>query len=259
VNLIDPFSLNTNPVFAELMPRSLDERRAAYADPAWRQRVRDAWAAGEGLPPRWGTYEVMESAANSESIGKRLTDVAADRESDPFDTLLDLAGEEPHLGALRVKTVLANDDPEGIAGLLNEPGCTLGLSDAGAHVGQLCDAPLPTDLLGNWVRERKVLTLEGAVHKLTQELAELVGFADRGVLRAGAFADVVVFDPETVGPGGLRRVRDFPADTERLTADQPTGMRHVLVNGVPTRVDEEQVELATLPGKVVAPSARSSS
>ncbi len=139
--------------------------------------------------------------------------------------------------------------------LLKEPGCTLGLSDAGAHIGQLCDAPLPTDLLGNWVRERQVLTLEEAVHKLTQEPAELFGFADRGVLRPGSFADIVVFDPATVAPGPLRRVRDFPADTERLTADQPSGMRHMLVNGVATRVDEQQVDVAP-PGRVVTPQRR---
>ena len=179
-----------------------------------------------------------------------------ERGADPFDTLLDLSADEQDIKALRVKTILANDDPEGIAMLLNEPGCTLGLSDAGAHVGQLCDAPLPTDLLGNWVREREVLSLEGAVHKLTQEPADLFGFADRGVLRRGAFADVTVFDPAAVGPGPVRRVRDFPADTERLTADQPTGVRHVLVNGVAIRVDGEQRGAETLPGRVVSPADR---
>ena len=120
---------------------------------------------------------------------------------------------------------------DGIAGLLREEQCTLGLSDAGAHVGQLCDAPLPTDLLGNWVRERQVLTLEEAIHKLTQVQTSLFGFPDRGVLAPGMAADVVVFDPDLVAPGPLRRVRDFPADGERLTADQPSGMRHLLVNG----------------------------
>ena len=256
VNLVEPFNLNTNPVFAELMPRSLDERRAAYADPAWRQRVRDAWAERKGIPPRWDTYEIMESTAHPELVGKPLAAVADQRGADPFDTLLDLGADERDIKALRVKTILANDDPDGIAVLLNEPGCTLGLSDAGAHVGQLCDAPLPTDLLGNWVRERDVLTLEAAVHKLTQEPADLFGFADRGVLRPGAFADITVLDPAEVGPGPVRRVRDFPADTERLTADQPTGVRHVLVNGVATRVDEAQTELSARPGRVVSPSPR---
>jgi len=258
MTMVEPFTLNTSPVFAGLMSGSPDDRRAAYADRAWRQRVRDGWAGGQGLPPRWDTYEIMESGAHPELVGKRLTDVAAEHGSEPLDALLDLAGEERDPAALRVKAILANDDVDGIAMLLNEPGCTLGLSDAGAHVGQLCDAPLPTDLLGPWVRDRQVMTLEQAVHKLTLEPAALFGFADRGVLRPGAFADIVVFDPATVGPGPVRRVRDFPADTERLTADGPTGMRHVLVNGVATRVDGQQIEAGGdgLPGRVIAPARR---
>jgi N-acyl-D-aspartate/D-glutamate deacylase len=256
MTMVEPFTLNTSPVFAELMPRSIDERRAAYADPAWRDRVREAWADRKGLPPRWDTYEVMESDSHPELVGRKLTAIAAERGTDPFDTLLDITADERDIKTLRVKAVLANDDPEGIAILLNEPGCTLGLSDAGAHVGQLCDAPLPTDLLGNWVREREVLSLEAAVHKLTQEPAALFGFADRGVLRPGAFADVTVFDPATVAPGPTRRTRDFPAESERLTADQPMGMRHVLVNGVAIRVDEQQRDASTRPGRVVSPSER---
>ena len=256
MNLVEPFSLNTNPVFAALMPRSLDERRAAYADPAWRRKVRDAWAAGEGIAPRWDTFEVMESTAHPELVGERLASVAAAAGADPFDVLLELAVAEPDLKALRVRAILANDDADGVALLLHEPKCTLGLSDAGAHVGQLCDAPLPTDLLGPWVRDREVLTLEEAVHKLTKVQADLFGLAGRGVLSPGAWADVVVFEPDTVAPGPLRRVRDFPADTERLTADAPQGVRHVLVNGTPIRADERQVDTAARPGQVVSPAPR---
>ena len=154
--------------------------------------------------------------------------------------------------------MLANDDEDGVRTLLQEEGCTLGLSDAGAHVGQLCDAPLPTDLLGNWVREKGVLTIEEAVHKLTQVQADLFGFAERGVLRAGFAADVVVFDPATVAPGPLRRVRDFPADAERLTADQPEGMRHLLVNGTHVIADGalQAGAVAARPGQLVRPAAR---
>ena len=258
MTMIEPFTLNTSPVFAELMPVSLDERRVAYADPVWRQRVRDTWAAGKGLPPRWETYEVMESDSHPDLVGVRLEQLAAQRGVDPFDLLLDLTLDEADLLRFRVKAVLANDDQDGIAVLLQSAGCTLGLSDAGAHVGQLCDAPLATDLLGTWVRDKGVLTLEDAVHKLTQVQAELFGFGDRGVLRAGAKADVVVFDPATVAPGPLRRVRDFPADAERLTADQPTGMHHLLVNGVPVIVDGalDPAAVARRPGVVVRPDAR---
>ena len=259
MTMIEPFTLNTSPVFAELMPMSIYARRAHYADREWRQRVRDGWAAGQGIPPRWETYEIMESDANPDLVGRRLLSIAEERDGDPFDVLLDLTLAEPDLRRFRVKAVLANDDQQGIATLLNAEGCTLGLSDAGAHVGQLCDAPLATDLLGNWVRDKGVLSLESAVHKLTQQQAEIFGFADRGVLREGFVADVAVFDPATVAPGPLRRVRDFPADCERLTADQPEGMRHLLVNGVPVVRDGALVDdvLDRRPGELVRPAPRS--
>ena len=252
MTMVEPFTLNTSPVFAELMSTGLDARRTAYSDLAWRARVRASWAAGEGLLPRWDTYEVMESSAHPELVGHRLAPAAAARSTDPFDLLLELTLEEPDL-RLRVKAVLANDDQAGITMLLQEPGCTMGLSDAGAHVGQLCDAPLATDLLGTWVRERGVLTLEAAVHKLTQVQADLFGFVDRGVLRVGAAADITVFDANTVAPGPLRRVSDFPAGAERLTSDQPVGMRHLLVNGVPVLHEGVLTEraLAERPGQLL--------
>jgi N-acyl-D-aspartate/D-glutamate deacylase len=258
MTMVEPFTLNTNSVFAELMPGTVADRLAAYGDEGWRQRVRDGWAAGNGLMPRWETYEIMESASQPDLIGRRLLAIAAERGADPFDTLLDIAVAEAHLPSLRVKAVLANDDEEGIATLLREPGCTLGLSDAGAHVGQLCDAPLATDLLGQWVRGRQVLTLEEAVHKLTQVQAELFGFADRGVIRPGMAADLVVFDPDSVAPGPLRRVRDFPADAERLTADQPTGMRHLFVNGTHVVRDGALADdaVAARPGELLASAPR---
>jgi N-acyl-D-aspartate/D-glutamate deacylase len=158
-----------------------------------------------------------------------------------------------------VKALLANDDETDVALLLQEDQCTLGLSDAGAHVGQLCDAPLPTDLLGKWVREKGVLSVEQAVHKLTKVQADLFGFADRGVLAPGMAADVVVFDPATVDPGPLRRVRDFPADAERLTADQPTGMNHLFVNGTHVIADGKLLADAVdaRPGELLKSALRS--
>lgn len=257
MTMVEPFTLNTSPVFAELMPKSLDDRRAAFADPAWRQRVRDGWANKQGLLPRWDSYEIMESVASPELVGRRLADIADASGVDPFDLLLDLALLEPDL-KLRVKAMLANDDADGVAILLQAEGCTLGLSDAGAHVGQLCDAVLPTDLLGTWVRERGVLTLEQAVHKLTQVQAQLFGFTDRGVIREGAYADIVVFDPSTVAPGPIRRVTDFPAEGERLTADRPVGVHHLFVNGVEVQRNGHLIDsaVAERPGSLVAPAPR---
>ena len=257
MTMVEPFTLNTSPIFAELMPKSIEERREAFSSHEWRDRVRVGWENKQGLVPRWDSYEIMDAPSSPELVGRRLTDIANESGADPFDLLLELALLEPDL-KLRVKAMLANDDAEGVAMLLNTEGCTLGLSDAGAHVGQLCDAVLSTDLLGSWVRDKKVLTLENAVHKLTQVQADLFGFTDRGVLRVGAIADIVVFDATTVSPGPVRRVVDFPANGERLTADQPTGMHHLFVNGVEVQRDGKllQPALDSLPGRLVKPSLR---
>jgi N-acyl-D-aspartate/D-glutamate deacylase len=95
------------------------------------------------------------------------------------------------------------------------------------------------------------MPLETAVRKLTGEQADILGFEDRGYLRPGDWADIVVFDPETVSPGPTRRVRDFPAGAERLTADQPVGIRHVLVNGVTVQQNGTRVERDARPGQVL--------
>ena len=258
MHLVEPFTLNTNPVFAELMPVSEVDRRHAYESMEWRTRAKDAWVADRRIAPRWDTFTVMESTASPELIGQGIEALAERLGVHPLDALLDLVLAEPDLRAMRVKATLANDDPEGIAGLLREDHVTLGLSDAGAHVGQICDAPLPTDLLGNWVRERGVLTIEDAIRRLTSVQAELFGFADRGVVRVGAFADLCVFDPTIVAPGPLRRVRDFPANGERLTADAPVGVRHVLVNGTVIRREgvSPSVDEMGRPGRMLVPAAR---
>src|SRR5581483_919422 len=99
----------------------------------------------------------------------------------PLDTLLDLTLEEPGLD-LKLRCVLANDNETDLAVLLSDERCTLGLSDAGAHVGQICDAPQATDFLGNWVRDRSLMSLEEAVRKLTGVQADLLGLRDRGYL-----------------------------------------------------------------------------
>jgi N-acyl-D-amino-acid deacylase len=258
MTLADPFTLNTNPVFAELIPLGEAARRDAYADPAWRERAEANW--NPQLRPRWDSFEVMESTANPDLIGHRIDAIASSQGVTPLDVLCDLALAEAHTVDLRVKALVANDDADGIATLLNDEHTVLGLSDAGAHVGQLCDAPLPTDLLGQWVRDRQVISLELAVHKLTGQPAQLCGFTDRGVIAPGNAADICVFDPATIAPGPLRRVRDFPADGERLTADQATGIVEVIVNGHTVvrngALVPEMSRSAARPGQLLAPAAR---
>ncbi|MFA5885263.1 MAG: amidohydrolase family protein [Acidimicrobiia bacterium] len=238
-----PFSLNVSTVFGDLMDQDRAARIAAYRDPAWRAR---AAADLEQVPmrPRWETCEISESDRFPELEGRRVDDLARERGCGPLDVICEIALDDDL--ATRFRIYIANDEPTSVGHLLTHESVALGLSDAGAHVGQLCDAPIATDLLGTWVRERGVMPLERAVRKLSGEPADMFGFTGRGYLRAGSWADLCVFDPQTVGTGPIRRVRDFPANGERLTAEEPTGMRHVLVNGTPIRRDEVQLDSSGL-------------
>jgi len=234
--MADAYNLNVGKVFGELLGRSREERIAAYRDPDWRDRAAADLQQAE-MSPRWETFEVSESQVFPDLQGRRVVDLARERGCGPLDVMCEIAvGEDLKT---RFRAYIANDDLDAVRDLLTHERVVLGLSDAGAHVDQLCDAPLYTDLLGRWVRERQLMPLERAVRKLSGEAADLFGFSRRGYLREGYWADVCVFDPQTVDPGPLRRVRDFPADAERLTAEEPRGIRHVLVNGTPIRRDEE--------------------
>jgi len=237
--MADAYSLNTGTVFGELLKVSRAVRLAAYRDPEWR-----ALAAADlehsKMKPRWDTFEISESIRSPELVGRRVTEVARERDMTPLDVMCELALAEDL--ETRFRAYIANDDADAVGQLLATESVILGLSDAGAHVDQLCDAPLFTDLLARVVREQQVLSLEQAVRKMTGDPADLFGFVRRGYLRTGYSADVCVFDPATVGPGPVRRVRDFPADAERLTAEEPIGLHHVLVNGTPIRVDGVQVD-----------------
>jgi N-acyl-D-aspartate/D-glutamate deacylase len=241
MNLAEPFTLNMRPTVAALMDTTLEQRMATYRDPSWRAAAWEELSGGKGmLPVKWASLSIAESERHPELVGRKVEELAAERDCTPLDVMLDLSLEDDL--TTRFWSVLANDDPEGIAWLLPRDNVLLGLADSGAHVSQLCDACFATDLLGNWVRDREVMPLERAIHKLTAEPAAVYGLDDRGVVEPGRAADLVVFDPDTIAPGPLRRIRDFPADGERLTADAPVGMTHTLVNGVPIRVDGEPVE-----------------
>jgi N-acyl-D-amino-acid deacylase len=249
MNMAEPFTFNMRRCFASLMDRDRSERVAAYKDPSWRAA---AWEElNSGIPVNWASLSVAECESRPDLVGRGIVSLASERACTPLDVMLDISLED----GLRTRfwSVLANDDEEAIAWLLPRDHVLLGLADSGAHVSQLCDACFTTDLLGNWVREREVMPLERAVHKLTGEPAGVFGLADRGTIEVGKVADICVFDPSTVAPGPLRRVVDFPAAGERLTADQPVGVTHVLVGGVPIRLDGSPASegLDSRPGRVL--------
>ena len=248
-NLAAPFPLESMSVMKPAARADLAGKRVVYADPEFRRALRGKIDGGL-LTRAFHDMQITEHPPDASLAERRLADVAAERGVHPVDLMLDLSlasGLET-----RFRLAVLNTDESVVAELLRHPATMLGLSDAGAHASQLCDACAPTALLGKWMREKRVLSLEEAVRRLTAEPADVFGIRDRGRLAAGLAADVTVFDPATVGCGPLRRVYDFPAGADRLVSDA-AGIRAVVVNGVVIREDGRDAvdPEAPLPGRVL--------
>jgi len=245
VSLTDPAPLGEIDVWKEILAAPRDARPAMYADPAWRDRARDvtlsAWAH------RWPKTSIEETRRHQSVVGIPLDRLAAGLDTTPFDALLDLALADDM--ATRFRIVLDNDGDDEIGDLLADKRTLLGLSDAGAHASQLCDACYSTHLLGHWVRERGALSLEDAVWRLTGHPRAAFRIAERGVVREGWHADLVAFDPTTVGTTPVTRVHDQPGGADRLVVGS-TGVEHVWVNGTATRRDGEDLPGAR-PGRLL--------
>ncbi len=225
---------------------ALPLKGAAYAAKLADKGFRDGVRAELSRPAhfrlfnaQWDQVEVVESAdkdAEQRSIGE----LARAAGKDPLDFMLDLALAE------KLDTVfnamLLNSDEAAVARMLRHPASLVSLSDAGAHLTFFNDAGFGLHLLGHWVRERSALELEDGVRRLTSAPAKLFGIQGRGVLEPGYAADLMLFDPATVGRGTKRRVFDLPGGHPRLTTP-PLGVHGVWVNGVR--------DLSTLPGKVL--------
>ena len=245
VTLNDPVPFAEIDVWKEVLAVPRADRAALYADAAWRDRARDvtleAWAH------RWPKTSVEETARHDDAVGVPLDELADARGTTPFDLLLDLALADDM--ATRFRIVLDNDGDDEIGDLLADKRTLLGLSDAGAHASQLCDACYSTHLLGHWVRERKALSLEDAVWRLTGHPHQAFRVPERGLVQEGYFADLVAFDPDVVGTTPVERVHDQPGGADRLVVDS-TGIHHVWVNGVATRTAGVDIT-GTTPGRLI--------
>ena len=189
------------------------------------------------------------SAENKSFEWRTVDDIAQELGKGTFDTLLDIVIADG------LKTVLwpnpSDGDEESWSARVaawKDPRVMVGGSDAGAHLDRMCGANYPTAFLADCVRGRKLLPVEEAVRMMTQQPAELFGLADRGVLKEGAIADVMIFDPATIDSEPARLVNDLPGDSPRLYAAS-IGVVRVLVNGVETIVDSEAT--GALPGSIL--------
>jgi N-acyl-D-amino-acid deacylase len=214
--------------------------RAALTDPSFRAGLKQE-IGQPGVPNRfsdknWDHLTIMEvqRPEHRALVGRTIGALARERGEHPWDTFLDF-GLDGELDAT-FDCALFNIDEDDVKTLLRHEHAAVALSDAGAHLSFLCDAGFGLHLFGHWARERGDLTLEEAVRAVTSRVADAYRIPGRGRLVPGAWADLLLFDPKTVGRGEKRRVHDLPTGASRL--DTPAvGLHGVWVNGVRT-VDE---------------------
>lgn len=231
-----PF-LEINVAASRIFNRSLEEQKAAYRDPAFRNAFRAELAEGRrftGHPPKVIVCKVDNPALRKYDT-KLIGEIAAERGADPVDTFFDVALED-NLGTLFAYE-RGNNDQNQIAAMLKDSRTMIGLADGGAHVDMLYEAGYPTYLLSHWVRDRKVLTIEHAVQRMTSEVADFFGFTDRGRIKPGQAADLVLFDADRIGSAERGAfVYDLPSGGGRLHA-KAEGIHRIMVNGQTTYQD----------------------
>jgi N-acyl-D-aspartate/D-glutamate deacylase len=250
VNMRNPFSFAAFKCWGRVFSdKSKEAQRAVYADPAFRNAFREELKNATGFSGDWRRITVHEAHKPElkKYEGRTVGDIAKERGKDGLDTFLDLTLEDD----LDIEFVLAqfNVDLKRVTENLVDPRVLIALGDGGAHVDMLCDAGYPTYLLGTWVRERQIMSLEQAVTRLTAQPADLFGIKGRGRLAVGNAADIAIFDPENIGSAsrGERRF-DLPGGAKRMVMPS-RGVEYTIVNG--RTVYAEGRVTGTSPGEVL--------
>ncbi|HYX64620.1 MAG TPA: amidohydrolase family protein [Burkholderiales bacterium] len=229
-----PFAFAAFPSWKRLFEDTAKEAQAAvYRDPSFRAQFRKELER----PATFGNWQriTVHEVASPELKrfeGRTVADIAAEQGKDGVDTLLDLTLADDLRNEFTVQSW--NTRVDRMSELLNDRSVLLGLGDGGAHLDMLCDCGYPSYVLGTWVRERGVLTLEEAVRRMSSDPADFFGIRDRGRIAPGLAADLVLFDPATVGIDGRpERRHDLPGGGKRMVV-RSRGIEMTLVNGVVT-------------------------
>ena len=255
---------DSSPLWRELTLGTVDERLVKMTDPARRAALRAEYDAGQGPVAGGGTEEreVRVGSAIGELLcewvtfdadpelrkweGWTIGDIAHAQGKHPIDAMLDLAA------ATKLKTGFAtpmrHTSVDAMSQIANSPYALPGVSDGGAHTKFITLGTYPTELLAKWVREHEIMSLEDAHWRLAAYPAFAAGITDRGFVREGAPADLVVYDYDTLDIGPSERAVDYPAGAWRLVA-RANGYRHILVNGVETFTDG--VCTGAVPGRLL--------
>jgi len=237
INLRSGFIFDALPGWPEVLGLPIRERKQALADPSVRARLDERAHSEEAGALRalavWQNMRVDAVALPEHRAfeGRTVGEIADEQGKQPFDALLDLALAED-LRTSFSPLIPGDDDASWKlrSEVWQDERTVIGASDAGAHLDMIDTFTYSTSLLGPAVREKGLLPLEEAIRQLTDVPARLYGVRDRGRLEPGCHADVVVFDPATVGPGPVHFRDDLPAGASRLYAES-RGIEHVFVNG----------------------------
>jgi len=245
------------PGWAKIIALPVDEKRVALADLSVREAMRQEasnpspYSPENGSAVDWSKFYVSTPALekNKGLAERSVTEIAAMQGKDPLDAFLDLGLEENFKTLFYQRTGVT---AEAMGETLNDPMVLPGLSDGGAHVTRRNDSHFSTFLLSFWVRQRQAMSLEAAVRKLTFMGASIFGLHDRGLIRPGLAADIVVFDPDTVAPGELELITDYPAEATRMRRSCE-GIDYTIVNGQ-VLIDHGE-HTGALPGRLLRGSA----
>lgn len=236
------------------------ERDAMLRDPVARAEMRDAVerynrdpAKGTTLPPPLWTALFVDAVVLPENAGlqgRSIAEIAAESGKAPGDVVLDLLLAEDMGTEFRWRTETP-EWAEAVRVAQHDPRMIVGVSDGGAHLAKDDAADWSSYFLRSWVLDRGAWTLEEGIRQITQIPAALLGFVDRGTLRVTGPADIMIFDPETIGPWRKEFVRDLPGNVGRFKA-WGQGVRATIVNGQPIVLDGALTD--RLPGMVVSPA-----
>jgi N-acyl-D-aspartate/D-glutamate deacylase len=248
LNFASGFVLDAINGWAPFFRLSIPERMAKLQDPKFRADFRKQAEAELGplrMLVEWNNIVIIEvfSPQNKRQEGRLVGDIAAEAVRDPFDVLIDISLADELKTSFMPKT--PKDTLEifkARANLWTDSRTVVGGSDAGAHLDMIDTFAFAISLLESGVRKFKVVSLEQAVHNLTQKPAQLMGLTDRGLLKLGWYADIVVFDADEVGLCPIHTRMDLPASGVRLYADAK-GINHVIVNGREIIRDNEYLGL----------------
>jgi N-acyl-D-aspartate/D-glutamate deacylase len=242
------------PTWHPILLMSDEEKLRLYADPEIRAKLHEEAVVNKpdsavGISKTWWNYIWVNEPAlekNKWMQFKSIGQVAEAQGKRVIDAFLDLVVEEK----LETRFLQAenNIDDEALTKILTHPNAVIGLGDGGAHVQFHGGYGYITKLLGEWVREKQVMSLEQAVRRLTFDSASTFGLYDRGLLRPGMAADITIFDPATVNCGKEEVVHDFPAGGWRIK-ETAEGVSHTIVNG--QILLENKKHTGALPGRVL--------